>query len=168
MFPFVFKCENVSFLCVKYSTIMNLKLFASVGMFFFVLLYKLEKRRKPTLTMYEFVNNVGKDKSMLRNVYVGVLSGFLLTFVETGFIYDSITSKSKKLVSLDTVVNETTGSFGHSIAFFVLGNLFFAVMSSLHDAHNIPLWAHSLGIWVGFVVAMYAVKYHHTNVLSVR
>lgn len=147
---------------------MNLKIFSSISIFFFILLYKLEKRRNPTLTLHEFVNNIGKDQSMLRNIYVGVLSGIILTIVETSFIYDSITSKSRKLVSLDTVINETSGGFVHSITFFVLGNLFFAVMNSLHGTHNVPLWAHSLGFGIGFVVAIYAIKYHHTNVLSVR
>ena len=42
-----------------------------------LILFKVEQKRKPSLTAYQFMHNVGKNNDLLRNVYIGIISGIL-------------------------------------------------------------------------------------------
>jgi len=133
---------------------------------FILILFKIERKEKPKLTVYQFINNVGKNNDLLWNVYVGIMSGLVLSIIETNVIYDGIVSKSKKIISLNSVVNQTNNNFAHTIIFFLFGNLFFSIINSLNNTNNIPLWAHVIGIFLGFLIARNYIQVQHSNTLK--
>jgi uncharacterized protein YacL len=117
--------------------------------------------------MYKNTKQNNKDKELnFRNACFGIVAGFIISLIETITTYDTLVSKTNKLMSLNSILHKSTDQFIHGIIFFILGGLICLLTKSMSGSTNIPLWSNVVGLVIGFIITIQIIKLYHSNLLN--
>lgn len=129
--------------------------------------FVLEKRTKPNLTFYEFINNIsGTNERTLKKTGIGILSGTVFSIFETIIFYTKVVNNGKKIISVQNLVSGSQANIQWGILYFVLSSFLFTVIQSIFNEKNISIWSQAFGLGIGFAIAMiFIIVYHRQNIL---
>ncbi len=104
----------------------------------------------------------------LTSIRMGIMIGLALTLFDIQLAYNTIVTKTKRIVSLDTVSSFVNQHTFHTLFMVFLSNIILLISKTQIFENNseIPVWSHMIGAFVGFFVGYHFMIYHHQRILN--
>lgn len=105
------------------------------------------------------------------SIRTGVFIGILLSLFDVQIAYNTIVTKTKRLVSLDTVSSFIHQHTNHTLFMVFLSYISFLVSHTQVNEHVperiiIPIWSQMIGAGIGLLIGSYITIYHHRQLLN--
>jgi hypothetical protein len=123
--------------------------------------YVMEKRKKPTLKLYDFFNNItDTNESTFRKTGVGILSGMLFSILETIVFYKK-TIDVNKIIGMRKLISDSRQNIQWGVLYFVLSSFLFTIVQSFFNETNISILSQAIGLGIGFMITMLFIGIYH-------